>query len=102
MKRQALGENEGMLFVFKTAERRQFWMYQTYIPLDIGYFTADGTLQEIYPMYPHDQNLVSSRRADIQYALEMNQGWFAAHKVGPGAKLDMELLRKALGAVNQK
>ncbi len=90
MHRKHLAPNQGMLFIFPTQDKRSFWMYNTLIPLDIGYFSADGTLLEIYPMYPHNRTGVPSRSNKIKYALEMNQGWFAKHKVRPGTKLDVE------------
>ncbi len=94
---KAMGENDGMVFVFDAPQPMGFWMRNTLIPLDIGYLDADGTLQEIYPMYPHDERSVRSV-AKRQLALEMNQGWYARHGVKPGAKLEMKALVEALRA----
>jgi uncharacterized membrane protein (UPF0127 family) len=94
---KAMGENDGMIFVFSAPQPMGFWMRNTLIPLDIGYLDADGTLKEIYPMYPHDERSVRSV-ARRQLALEMNQGWFSRHGVKPGAKLDMKALADALRA----
>jgi len=86
-----------MIFVFGRPQKMSFWMRNTELPLDIGYIDPDGTLREIYPMYPHDEKPVPSveRR---QIALEMNHGWFARAGVKPGAKLDMKALREAMAA----
>ena len=94
---KAMGENDGMVFVFSAPQPMGFWMRNTLIPLDIGYLDADGTLKEVYPMYPHDERSVRSV-ARRQLALEMNQGWYSRHGVKPGAKLDMKALSDALRA----
>lgn len=92
----AMPEDEGMLFVFRAPQRMSFYMRNTRIPLDIGYFTADGTLQEVYPMYPYVEDAVLSNTSDMQLALEMNQGWYARHGVKPGARIDVHALEAAL------
>lgn len=94
---KAMGADEGMLFVFEHPQTMSFWMRNTEQPLDIGYLDADGTLREIYPLYPHDEQPVHSlgRR---QLALEMNRGWFARAGVKPGAKLDLAALNAAIAA----
>ncbi len=98
MFRQALGRDEGMLFVFTRAQPMAFWMRNTLVPLDIGYIGTDGVLREIYPMYPRDERSVSSHARDLQFALEVNQGWFKEHGVKPGAQLDLKAVRDALKA----
>lgn len=96
MQRKELGPDDGMLFLFESPRQQSFWMFNTPLPLDIGYFTTDGALREIYPMYPHDRSPVESRRNDIRYCLEMNQGWFARNAIRPGAQLDRVALRNAV------
>jgi uncharacterized membrane protein (UPF0127 family) len=98
MFRKSMGRDEGMLFVFPRAQQMGFWMRNTTLPLDIGYLDRDGVLREIYPMYPLDEKTVSSRGRDLQFALEMNQGWFKDRGVKPGDKLDLAALREALKA----
>jgi len=93
---KSMPENEGMIFLGRKAEQQGFWMKNTLIPLDIGYFTGDGILREIHPMYPRNTDPVRSRRNDIRYALEMNQGWFRKNGLVPGMKLDLEDLEAAL------
>lgn len=92
---KSMGTDEGMLFVFPRPQIMSFWMRNTVLPLDIGYIDPDGTLREIYPMYPHDEKPVPSV-ARRQIALEMNRGWFARAGVKPGAKLDMDALQEAI------
>ena len=92
MFRQSMAEDHGMLFVFDRTKQMSFWMRNTHIGLDIGFFTADGILREIYPLYPHDENSRKSIRSDLLYALEVNQGWFARHGVKTGDSFDPSLL----------
>ena len=95
---ESMPEHEGMLFLFMEAKNQGFWMMNTNIPLDIGYFTGDGVLREVHRMYPKNLSSVKSRRNDIQYALEMNQGWYRENGVQPGAKLHQGDVSKALKA----
>lgn len=98
MHRTTLGEHEGMLFVYPRPGVQGFWMRNTVIPLDIGFFSPDGTLREVHAMNPLDENRVTSFSSDVQFAIEMNQGWYRANGVKPGAKLDMAAVREALKA----
>lgn len=97
MFRQSMGADEGMLFVFDRPQQMSFWMRNTLIPLDIGYFDSAGELKEIYPMYPRDESPVPSR-GRMQFALEMNQGWYRSAGVKPGAKLDLAAVVAAIRA----
>jgi uncharacterized membrane protein (UPF0127 family) len=98
MYRKSMGEDEGMVFVFPTPRPQSFWMRNTTLPLDIGFFDAAGELKEVYPMYPLDEQAVQSHSRSIQFCLEMNQGWFQRAGVKPGAKLDLKALAAALRA----
>ena len=102
MYRKAMGAEEGMIFVFEKPQRMSFWMRNTEISLDIGYFDVHGVLKEIYPMYPHDESAVKSRSQELQFCLEMNQGWYASKGVRPGAQLDLKALAAALRARSLK
>ena len=96
MHRRRMDWNRGMFFIYTQPQQMSFWMRNTYIPLDVGFFKPDGVLHEIYPMYPHVEDSVKSKSENIQFALEMNQGWFAQNGIRPGLKLNMEELKKAL------
>jgi len=98
MGRTNLGENDAMLFLFEQPQRMSFWMRNTPSPLDIGYLRADGTLGEVYPMYPYDETPVRSVAEDYSLAIEFAQGWFAKNGVAPGAKLDLKQLAAAMEA----
>ena len=98
MGRKDLGENDGMVFVYPAPTQMSFWMRNTPTALDIGFFTPDGALGEVHPMYPFDETTVKSAGLDYTLALETNQGWFAKNGVKSGAKLDLKQLADALRA----
>lgn len=86
MFRESLPEDHGMLFVFPESRRRSFWMKNTLIPLSIAYIREDWVILEIYEMEPESLEPIQSRNP-AQYALEVNQGFFAERGIEPGARL---------------
>jgi uncharacterized protein len=98
MGRRELGRDQGMLFVYVTPVQMRFWMRDTPLPLDIGFFSPEGELKEIYSMLPFDETIILSHDGRLQFALEMNQGWFHDNGVRPGARLDLVALGEALKA----
>jgi uncharacterized protein len=96
MGRRDLAQDQGMLFVYRHPTRMSFYMRNTPTPLDIGFFDEQGILREIYPLYPYDEKSVASHSNELKYALEMNQGWFKANNVRPGAKLDLPAVEQSL------
>ncbi|NBD37093.1 MAG: DUF192 domain-containing protein [Verrucomicrobia bacterium] len=96
MRRESLPADGGMLFPYQRPQRMSFWMANTPLPLDIGFFDAEGTLREIHRMVPFDRSRTTSSSDEIQFALEMNRGWFSANGLRPGGVMDLELLRAAL------
>ena len=98
MERGELGRDEGMIFIFDAPQELDFWMRDTPTPLDVGYFTPEGVLAEVYPLLPYDERPVRSRGTRLQFALEMSQGWYVGNGVRPGARLDFAALAAALRA----
>jgi uncharacterized membrane protein (UPF0127 family) len=106
MYRKELGEDRGMLFVFPREQPLTFWMKNTRIPLSIAYIDSKGRIADILDMKPLDDkppHYVSS--VPVQYALEVNQGFFEERGVrvgdhaelprlaAPGPRLDLRRLR---------
>ena len=96
MFRESLEPDSGMLFVNRFPRRVAFYMRHTPLPLDIGYFTASGVLREVYALHPFDETTVASQSSQIQFALEMEQGWFAANGIRRGAQLRLDDVAAAL------
>jgi uncharacterized membrane protein (UPF0127 family) len=87
MNRDSLPADYGMLFVYPDEMIRSFWMRNTRIPLDIAFIDRNGSIINIEQMQAQtDDNTLSAGPA--MYALEMNLGWFEAHDVGPGDRLE--------------
>ncbi len=86
MHRQSMGVNEGMLFVYPSAEIRCYWMRNTLIPLTIAFLDDDGTIVNLKDMEPHTERSNCSVKP-VRYALEMNQGWFDQRGIKPGFRL---------------
>ncbi len=102
MFRESMPENNGMIFVYNTPIRASFWMKNTLIPLDIGFFDKNGVLTEVRKLYPQNLDSVKSSRSDILYCIEMNAGWFEKNKINSATKLDMEKLNAAISARKTK
>ncbi len=96
MYRTSMEENEGMLFVFPREEIKSFWMKNTYIPLDVGYFDSQGFLIEYMTMQPDDGSRLHTSSEPALYALEMNQGWFRKHGLKKYAKLELPVAVRGL------
>lgn len=102
MGRRSLGADKGMLFVYAAPRRLRFWMKDTLLRLDLGYFDAAGVLREIHPLEPLDETPVPSSGDRLRFALETPRGWFARHGIAPGARLDLESVDAALRACGVK
>ncbi|MDD2763749.1 MAG: DUF192 domain-containing protein [Opitutaceae bacterium] len=98
MERRELAPDQGMLFVYREPTAMSFWMRNTPLSLDIGFFSPEGELKEVYAMQPFDEMPIRSRDSRLQFALEMNQGWFRKHGIKPGARFDLAALRESLKA----
>ena len=98
MYRDELKLGTGMLFVFKSATPREFWMKNTRIPLDIGYFSSDGVLKEIHAAKPFDLSGVPSRSKEIQFVLELNLKGFYEQGLKVGNRLNLEDVRNAISS----
>ena len=83
MGRTALGEDRGMLFVFDSEQTLSFWMKNTLIPLSVAYIDSESRIIDIQDMQPLDETSHPSAEP-AQYALEVNQGYFAEHGVEVG------------------
>ena len=84
--RKSLNANAGMLFVYPAEQQLTFTMRNTLIPLSIAFLSKDLVINEIHEMNVGPDQLFPSRRK-AQYALEDDQGWFAANGVKVGDQI---------------
>jgi len=86
MYRTNMPENEAMLFVFldKDIGPKNFYMRNCVVPLSAAYITPDGIIAEIIDLQPGDERGVPSQASNVQFVLEVPQGWFTRHNVRAG------------------
>lgn len=75
-RRSSICSDCGMLFVYKSAQKLNFWMKDTSFSLDIAFLDDNMKIIEIVRnMKPFSEETVSSTHA-ARYALEMPSGYF--------------------------
>jgi uncharacterized membrane protein (UPF0127 family) len=84
MWRTNLEEMEGMIFLFARPHQTRFWMRNTLIPLSCAYINPEGIILELHDMKPRDETGIPAATDQVQFVLEVNQGWFQRHNVTPG------------------
>jgi uncharacterized membrane protein (UPF0127 family) len=91
MRRTSLGEDAGMVFLFGQPSDGPFWMKDTLIPLSIAFWAADGRVLAILDMDPCRADPCHLYSPGVTYvgAVEVNQGWFAAHDVRVGDTVEL-------------
>src|SRR5687768_10902047 len=88
MFRSSMPPNGGMIFDFQGDTTSGFWMQNTILPLSIAFIKADGTIIDIRDMQPLDTNAIGPSEA-YRYALETNQGFFAANGITIGDRVTL-------------
>ena len=86
MQRDHLCENCGMLFIFEHADRYQFWMKNTPIPLSIAFIATDGSIINIDEMQPNTTD-THDAQGNALYALEMSSEWFSRNHITAADKV---------------
>ncbi len=86
--RAGLDPDCGMLFCFDEPIRPTFLMKTVSFPLSIAFIRGDGVITNIVRLDPGDPRHAVSP-VPASYVLEMEQGWFAKHGVGPGRSVDI-------------
>jgi len=90
MFRTNMDEMAGMIFVFARPTQAAFWMANCPLPLSCAYITPDGAIAEIHDLQAFDTNSVIANSGDIQFVLEVNQGWFKRHHIEVGTTVRTE------------
>jgi uncharacterized protein len=83
-------ETDAMLFVFPRPFQASFWMKNCPESLSAAYIGPDGVIREIRHLEKQDTNSVVAASSDIQFVLEVKDGWFARHNINPGAVIRTE------------
>lgn len=88
-------DGKGMLFVFEREQILSFWMKNTYVPLSIAFINAAGKIVDIQDMAATKPEFVGNPPSYLslrpaQYALEVEQGWFAKNGISVGMLIDVK------------
>ena len=87
MFRETMALGAGMLFVYESPRRAQFWMKNTLIPLDMIFADAEGRVTRVHPQaVPGDETPIDGGEG-VQFVLEINGGLAAALGIAPGAEM---------------
>jgi uncharacterized membrane protein (UPF0127 family) len=91
MHRPHLDPDAGMVFAFGHPTEGGFWMKDTLIPLSIAFWGRSGRILKILDMVPCRGDPCPVYVPGVVYtaAVEVNQGWFAAHGVRPGNRVEL-------------
>jgi uncharacterized membrane protein (UPF0127 family) len=84
MFRKHLDDRAGMLFVFKDAARRNFWMHNTVIPLDMIFADSGGRVIGIVANAEPFSDKSLGVKGASQYVLEVNGGFCAKKGIKAG------------------
>ena len=87
MLRETMSLAAGMLFVYETPRRAQFWMKNTLIPLDMIFADAKGVVTRVHSdAIPEDLTSIDGG-SGVRFVLEINGGLAAKLGIVPGAEL---------------
>lgn len=87
--RGKLPSDKGMAFLWESDVSTSFWMKNTWIPLSIAFFDAEGTIVSIVDMEPCYEDPCPDYEAGRPYrgALEVNQGSFEEWDIEVGDRI---------------
>jgi uncharacterized membrane protein (UPF0127 family) len=93
--KDALAENEAMLFVFDVEAEHRFWMKDMKFPIDIIWISSDKNVVDIeHNLQPCDLGLFCSSyepEGDSLYALETVGGFAGKYRVVKGTPVEFDL-----------
>jgi len=97
MFRKAMARDYGMLFDFDRTQNVAMWMKNTFLPLDMIFMRADGTIAHIVEnTTPHSLSIISSR-FPVRYVLELNAGEASRTGMRPGQVMNYSIFLKPGG-----
>ena len=90
---EPLKGNEGMLFVYKNAQRLSFWNPNVSFDIDLAYIDDQAKIISIHHLKAlNERSVVSKRKA--AYVLEMRANWFTEKNILVGESWSQLLERK--------
>ncbi len=90
---RSLPESTGMLFLYGRDARLSMWMKNTFIPLDILFVRADGTVSSIaYDTEPQSLKSIAALEP-VRYVLELNAGIAEKLSIDQYSRLEWDGMR---------
>lgn len=94
MYRKTLAQNRGMLFIFDEETRRNFWMKDTDLPLDIIFVNNNLMIIHIAPdCVPYSTEGIPSFEY-ARYVVEVNAGYCKLHNIDVGDYIQFKKLNE--------
>lgn len=88
---RSLPKTTGMLFIYETDMVVSMWMKNTFIPLDILFIHADGTVSSIaYDTEPQSLQSILALEP-VRYVLEINAGVAEALKIDQYSRIEWDM-----------
>lgn len=92
MERASLGADSGMLFIYSEEKKRNFWMSDVLIPLDVMFVGSDGRINEIATLQPCpivDGCPIYNSHEPARYVLEVNADFAGKNHILEGDILEI-------------
>lgn len=87
---EALGESEGMLFIFPAPTAQGFWMKDMRFPIDIIYFDQNHRVVDVWEgASPSSYPKIFTPSVPAQFVLEVQAGFFAEHHLKVGNMFEL-------------
>ncbi|MCF7812169.1 DUF192 domain-containing protein [Candidatus Gracilibacteria bacterium] len=78
MHRDSLGSGKGMFFVFQNEDFHEFWMQNTFLPLDVIWISSDKKVVDVQTLQPCKESPCPNFKPNQKalFVLEVNAGEF--------------------------
>lgn len=94
MFRRTMNVDEGMLFIYSYSQEMNFWMKNTYIPLDLIFIDETGSVVDLHEgAKPFSEKNISSSLLS-KFVLEVNAGFCEKNYIIIGDKVKWEKIKK--------
>ena len=93
MFRRSMAPNHGMLFDFERSEPVSMWMKNTYLPLDMLFIRADGTIARVAADTEPLSTAIVASPEPVLSVLELNAGTAARLGIKAGDRIEHPLFQ---------
>ncbi|MHB1686473.1 MAG: DUF192 domain-containing protein [Ignavibacteriaceae bacterium] len=94
MFRKSMEENQGMLFIFPFDTTQNFWMRNTYIPLDMIFVNSKKEIVTIQHATQTLSDQTYSSSAPAMYVIEVDAGFSDKYKIKAGDKISWQRIEQ--------